>query len=115
MSKKYVMQLEATIENLRRDNKILKEELSKYKAIDNANPSEALECLEYLYCVPIGYISIDRDKDYNTIKQALTTKSKKEQAFDVIKEKNVDIVLLKMCACVGYYNHQIQTLPIYCL
>lgn len=70
MSKDYVMQLEATIQNLRRDNQLLKEELLKYKAIDNANPSEALECLEEMW-----ELSCDSRKPeytlYDTIKQAL--------------------------------------------
>lgn len=34
MSKDYVMQLEATIENLRRDNQLLKEENAKYKQLE---------------------------------------------------------------------------------
>ena len=46
MSKEFIMQLESTIKNLRRDNQLLKEELLKYKAIENSNHSEALECLE---------------------------------------------------------------------
>ena len=33
----------------------------------------------------------DYFKDYHTIKQALTQKSKKELAFDVIKEKGVNV------------------------
>lgn len=34
MSKDYVLQLEATIQNLRRDNSILKEENAKYKDLE---------------------------------------------------------------------------------
>ena len=34
MSKDYVMQLEATIQNLRRDNSILKEQNTKYKDLE---------------------------------------------------------------------------------
>lgn len=34
MSKEYVMQLEATIENLRRDNTLLKEQNAKYKQLE---------------------------------------------------------------------------------
>lgn len=40
MSKEYVMQLESTIENYKRDNKILKEELFKYRKLE-----EKLGCL----------------------------------------------------------------------
>ncbi len=45
MSKEYVMQLEATIANLRRDNQMLKEHL---EVIDNSDSNEALKCLELL-------------------------------------------------------------------
>lgn len=42
----------------------------RLEAIDTAEPSEALECLEYLYSEPYDYgsIEIDRAKDYNDIK-----------------------------------------------
>ncbi len=45
--------------------------LNRLKTIDDSNPSEALLCLEYLYCGPVDYISSDRKKDYDIIKQAL--------------------------------------------
>jgi hypothetical protein len=38
----------------------------------------------------------------STIKQALTTKSKKEQAFDIIKEYQVDTWLLNQCDYENY-------------
>ena len=36
--------------------------------INNAEPSQALECLECLYCESEDYRSNDRTKDYETIK-----------------------------------------------
>ena len=55
LDKEYVRQLEADIHKLRMDyillnteNVLLKEKLSKYKAIENSNPSEALKNLKYL-------------------------------------------------------------------
>lgn len=88
------------------------EEFKRLEAIDNSNPSEALECLEYLYedaKIESGWVKErcityaeehkhnDRIKPYyNTIKQALTTKSKKELAFDLIVKKNVNIASLKV-------------------
>jgi hypothetical protein len=40
----------------------------------------------------------------STIKQALTTKSKKEQAFDIIKEREVDVNLLNIRHSAETYN-----------
>lgn len=44
MSKDYVMQLEATIQNLRRDNALLKEENAKYKG----RPKKVEDVIEWL-------------------------------------------------------------------
>ena len=41
---------------------------------------------------------------FNVIKQALTTKSKKEQAFDIIKEKNVNIGIVSVVGSLEQYN-----------
>ena len=95
MSKEYVMQLEATIKNLRRDNQLLKEELSKYKAIDNANPSEALECLEKVYSrLPQWDLSRNVDQ-CNIIKQALLKAQKEHKALEVL-EKIIDFDLVEI-------------------
>jgi hypothetical protein len=42
----------------------------------------------------------------STIKQALTTKSKKEQAFDIIKEKNVDINWFTTLKGTEFYTYE---------
>ena len=72
MSREFIMQLESIIKNLRRDNQLLKEELLKYKAIENSKPSEALECLELIGKV-LRYVRMldDYDEEFSTIKQAL--------------------------------------------
>ena len=72
---------------------VIKQALLELKAIKEANPSEALECSLKLYKMVEsagngnGFNLNEAWKYHSTIKQALTTKSKKEQAFDVIVEK----------------------------
>ena len=84
-----------------KDFDLIETALKRLEAIDNASPSEALECLEnfidecqtemYNYAeLQNGYQYEKyqyRKEQLETIKQALITKSKKELAFDVIKEK----------------------------
>ena len=56
---------------------------------------EALKCVDVLKedgCITTMY----QGKALETIRQALTTKSKKEQAFDIIKEKEINITLVKL-------------------
>lgn len=105
MSKEYVMQLEATIANLRRDNQMLKERL---EAIDNANPSEALECVEDL----IFNFSVDEyvdryDKNLATIKATLLKAQEQEKVLKIIFEKNVDIFFIKSCKTLQIYTVEI--------
>ena len=59
--------------------KIVKQSLKRLEAIDNANPSETLNCLEDLYCEPVDYRSNDKANDYETIKQALLNAEKDEK------------------------------------
>ena len=71
---------------------IVKQALERLEAIDNANPNEALECLEEVYdkirlSQYLGVVeSAKLNTNYNTIKQALTKKSKKEQAWEILKD-----------------------------
>ena len=118
MSKDYVMQLEATIQNLRIDNALLKDELSKYKAIDNANPSEALECLDRLKnialsdldSIPAAAIPICEKynnevmESYETLEQALLNAEKEHKALEIIKEKEVNMQVFNQCEDVETYN-----------
>ena len=105
--------LEDILEKHNISNENLEQILTEYEAIENANPSEALECLENIGFAPLNEccgspytrISDEYEDDYNTIKQALETKSKKELAFDVIKEKDVDIQRLVKCINLTAYNN----------
>lgn len=53
---------------LLQDYEIVKQALLELKYIKEANPSEALECLEYLYSNPDDYRNNDKARDYDTIK-----------------------------------------------
>ena len=88
MSKEYVMQLESTIENYKRDNKILKEELFKYRELEkqlgcplevlfkafkngniwvNKNEQIVNICDFYLDCNGCGYWFLSIGKGYYDI------------------------------------------------
>ena len=70
---------------------------NRLEAIDNANPSEALNGLEFI-CKILNEKRIDVKwlfkKDYNTIKQALLQGQKEHRALEIIKEKRVACDLL---------------------
>ena len=70
----------------------IKQCLKRLEAIDNAEPSEALNGLEFI-CKILNEKRIDVKwlfkKDYNTIKQALLQAQKDRKALEIIKEKNV--------------------------
>ena len=65
---------------------------NRLEAIDNANPSEALNGLEFI-CKILNEKRIDVKwlfkKDYNTIKNALLKAQKDRKALEIIKEKRV--------------------------
>ena len=65
---------------------------NRLESIDNANPNEALNGLEFI-CKILNEKRIDVKwlfkKDYNTIKQALLQAQKDRKALEIIKEKNV--------------------------
>lgn len=91
---------------------IVEKALERLEEIDNTKPNENLECLEEMYqkCIDklygedLGYCY----HKYNTIKQALTTKSKKELAWEIAVKKNVDLVVLKRVKTVTKYNEFIE-------
>ena len=93
----------------------LKQVLDYLKAIDNSNPSEALECIESLrqeckstYFDENGkqWWTTDKNKDYrcNTIKQAFLKAQKQEKVLEIIKVKDVDMYSLRRCETVEEYN-----------
>ena len=72
-----------------------KQALLELKAIKDANPSEALECLEEMakyrieyseYLMPIKDIS-----EYKTIKQTLLKAQEQEKVLKVILKKRIDL------------------------
>jgi hypothetical protein len=76
----------------------IKQALLELKSIKEANPSEALECSLKLYKMVEsagngnGFNLNEAWKYHKNIKQALTTKSKKEQAFDFLT-KNFKVMV----------------------
>ena len=84
-------------EKVKNAHKTVEETLKRLEAIDNAEPSEALNDLEFI-CKILNEKRIDVKwlfkKDYNTIKNALLKAQKDRKALEIIKEKNVACDLL---------------------
>lgn len=123
MNKEYIKALErmgcATLEEdlsvrdiYENEYDIVKNALQRLESIDNANPSEALECLERLEYYHTRSVSDlgckeHRLKDISTIKQALLKAEqdkKKAIAWDIVISKNVDMLLIKKYDNVSDYN-----------
>jgi replicative DNA helicase len=82
-----------------------KERLIRLAKIDNAQPSEALECLKnFVENNEKGTYSIRDKKDLDTIKQALIKAQEQDQVLEIIKKKNVMAFLLKVCKSIDEYN-----------
>ena len=84
-------------------DKLIEPIKQRLEAIDNAKPSEALKCLESMKDTDI-YINRNVEplfefykEELNTIKQALIQAQEQEKVLSIIKEKEVDIHLLKAC------------------
>lgn len=91
------------------DYEIIKQALQRLEAIDNANPSEALEKLDkvnnYLNDVyDYKEIKAERRKDIDSIKQALIKAQEQEKVLEIIKKKNVMVFLLKVSKSIDEYN-----------
>ena len=105
----------------------LEQALTDYEAIKNAEPSEALKSLDRIdntLCLNNikGKLEfgIDTEEhtdcdsvigmtdDLETIKQALIQKSKKEQVWDIVIKKNVDIWQLKKTNDLERYNFWVK-------
>ena len=83
-------------------DKLIEPIKQRLESINNAKPSEALKCLEELRnCGNHFWVADKVEKDYTTIKLALIQKSKKEQAWDIVKEKDVDISYFRDCIRFG--------------
>lgn len=93
------------------------------KAIKETKPNAVLSDLEFLYdnakieadWVKDRVITYAEEQEHNKaikpyyehIKKALTAKSKKEQAFDIIKGKDVDIYIFQSCKTLDEYNSSV--------
>lgn len=83
----------------------ISQELSRLYEIDNAKPTETLECLGNLekkeefdvVSQHSSYYYLLSDEALDTIKQALITKSKKELVFDIVVKKECDMRWLEYC------------------
>jgi len=99
-----------TLELVDKDFQIVQQELQRLEAIDNANPSEALECLEEMW-----ELSCDSRKPeyglYDTIKQVLLKAQEQEKVFKIIKERQVNFSLLMISNNVEDYNFYIPNIP----
>lgn len=92
--------------------KIMQQRLEE---IDNANPSEAMKCLENIGFAPLnevcGYpytrIKDEYDEDFNIVKQTLLKSQEQEKVLKIIFEKNVDIHILEFSNTVEEYNQKI--------
>jgi len=104
--------LEYNCENFnvpRKELNTLHNALTELKSIKEAEPSEAMECLETESSKHCFWL-----KNYNTIKQALLKAQEMEkenaelkEVLEIIKDKNVDIWLVNSCFIVEQYNFSI--------
>lgn len=89
--------------------KNVKSALQRLESIDNANPSEALECLERFFnsrkiYEPNNTFVFDCITRLNSIKQALIKAQEQEKVLEIIFKKTVGIFQLSCCKNVYEYN-----------
>ena len=105
--------------NFEEDCNLVEQALTEYEAINNAEPTKALECLKRIIrgfnetapnIYGIGEVVVENELEHyyseelTAIKQALIQKSKKEQALDIVVKKNVDMLLVKKYDNASDYN-----------
>lgn len=80
----------------------VEEILLEHEQIKNPNSNEALKCLKSIKSILYWYYDCNfinsncrKQKEFITIKQVLTAKTKKELAWDIAVKKNVDILEIK--------------------
>lgn len=92
----------------------LEKALQRLEAIDNANPSEALQGVDILYANAMDltsentkylpeYLKPIKDK----IKQSLIKAQEQEKALKIVFEKTANILLLELAENVDEYNERI--------
>jgi len=81
---------------------------NRLESIDNANPSEALECLDKI----AKQIELDEDTDYweirnahKTVENALLKAQEEHKALEIIKENKIEMALFNDSKTVEDYNH----------
>jgi hypothetical protein len=85
---------------------VIEKSLQRLESIDNAEPSEALECLEEIRDFRYGKdkLLVCQTKMHTTIKQALLKAQKEHKALEIIKEKYPNVVEVKLCKNYEYYK-----------
>ena len=82
----------------------IKQGLQHLEAIENANPSEALECLENWYNTQSPKTKMyEYELHYRIIKQALIKAQEQEK---ILKEKKVELMSLYLSSSAEEYNNQ---------
>ena len=93
------------------DYEIIKETLQRLETIDNSNPSEALEQVKFFksqdFYDEIGQHYGFIDERCKVIEEALIKAQEQKQVLEIIKEKDVDIYILKNCKTVDEYNSSV--------
>lgn len=100
-----------------KDYKLIKQALQRLEAIDNANPSKAMDYMKSLFkCwehlvkkdnLEIKEVELEKyifKENYDAIKQALIKAQEQEKVLEIIKKKNVLINGLKHSMTLGLYN-----------
>ena len=88
-----------------------------FESIDNAKPSEALRELENLGTHGIEYrepfelgftksMPFKSTKEFKIIKQALLKAQEQEKVLEIIKEKRIDLQLIRIADNVEWYNKE---------
>jgi len=89
--------------------------LTELQAIKEANPSEAMKCLEKVKNYEVeshikeGWNIIlyeEMQEELDTIKQALLNAQEQEKVLEIIKNKRVDVYCLLQCSNVDEYNDE---------
>jgi hypothetical protein len=84
---------------------VIKQALTELKSIKETDHTEALKQVTYLSAILPDWQRVNNGVDsLSIIKQALTTKSKKEQAFDIANKKCVNMFRLAVVNDVNSYN-----------
>lgn len=116
------------VENpLKEEIDIVNNALLELKAIKEAKPSQALECLKeidsmqfhrsidtYVYEIKSEISEtqyLDNTNEFYTIKQALIKAQEQEKVLNIIKEKDVDTFMLMLCDNVEQHNSGLKNKP----